>query len=63
MRQFPIQCIWERGQWSTDLAGGRGAGTVLAVAGQHVGGLVDQDLPDALQWLLQDGTVGWGTRG
>lgn len=32
----------------TDLAGSGGAGTVLPVAGQHVGRLVDQDLPHIL---------------
>lgn len=36
------------------LAGGRRAGAVLAVAGQHVGGLVHQDLPHELHGLLQD---------
>lgn len=41
----------------TDLAGSGGAGTVFPVAGQHVGRLVDQDLPHILQRLVQYGTV------
>ena len=49
----------ERSSWGTDLAGSRGAGTVLPVAGQHVGRLVDQDLPDRLQRLGQHGAVRW----
>jgi len=44
----------------THLAGGRGAGAVLAVAGQHVGRLVHQDVPDTLQGLAQYGPVRWG---
>lgn len=40
-----------------DLAGSGGAGTVLPVAGQHVGCLVDQDLPHILERLVQYGAV------
>lgn len=41
----------------TDLAGSRGAGTVLPVAGQHVSCLVDQDLAYILYRLVQYGAV------
>lgn len=42
----------------SDLTSSRRVGAVLPVARQHVGGLVDQDLPHALHGLIQHGAVG-----
>lgn len=39
---------------ASHLAGCGRAGAVLPVAGQHVGGLVNQNFPDDLQGLVQD---------
>lgn len=39
---------------ASHLAGCGRAGTVLPVAGQHVGGLVNENFPDDLQGLVQD---------